>query len=142
MSPVRCLARALGPIVLAALLGCGDGNPRTYPIPGRVTYDDGSPVPGATVIFQTTVDGKNVIARGRVESDGSFRLTTFRDNDGVVAGEHQIALSPLPMPDSGKPTRPAVASLYGDTTTSGLKATVAPDTKSLDLQIRRDPARR
>lgn len=131
----------IAPLFALALLvpvaGCGDGNPKTYSIPGRLVYEDGKPVPGASVVFQTTVDGKVVSARGMAGPDGRFELTTFKEKDGVVAGEHRVAVSPVPVPDDQKPAVPAVPPPYGDFATSGLKATVAPDTSELVVTIAR-----
>src|SRR5262245_3029778 len=107
------------------LVGCGDGNPPTYNIAGKIVYEDGTPVPGATVVFQPA-DGKNYPARGQVKQDGAFRLTSFKEGDGVVAGDHKVTLVGLPSADGPKPTRPAIPSQYGDADTSGLTATVTP----------------
>lgn len=124
-------------VAVAYLCGCGDGNPRTYPIPGRLIYSGGAAVSGATVVFQTTIDGKPVNARALVGDDGRFLLTTFRDNDGLVAGEHRIVVLPLPPEDGAKPAMPAVDRRYGDFETSGLSATVTPQTSELLLEIER-----
>lgn len=122
---------------LLLLAGCGPSGPRTYKIPGRLVYEDNSPVPGASVVLQTKVDEKLISARGLVSPDGKFELTTFQDGDGVVAGEHQVAITPLPIPDGNKPMQPLVPGNYGDFNTSGLRTSVTPETKEIVITIAR-----
>jgi hypothetical protein len=128
------------PLVLCAalLVGCSKGEVKTYPIPGKLVYQDNSPVPGATLVFQTTVDGKPVAARGTADSEGKFTLTTFEEGDGVVAGEHQVSVSPLPAGDGPAPVKPAVPPVYSDFAASGLKTTVSPETSEIVITIDRD----
>src|SRR5262249_39231421 len=56
-------------------------------VSGKVFYK-GSPIPGAEVFFRTTGNS----ARGRVEADGTFRLTSYRAFDGAAPGEHKVTI--------------------------------------------------
>ena len=71
------------------------------------------------------------------DSEGKFTLTTLKEGDGVVAGEHKVSVSPLPAGDGPVPVAPAVPPAYSDFGTSGLKTTVAPDTKEIVITIKR-----
>ena len=74
------------------LVGCGPGQPKTYPVSGKVVFADGAPLTtGGTIVFESIApEGEPVFnARGVVEPDGTFRLSTFGDGDGAVAGEHR-----------------------------------------------------
>jgi len=122
-------------LVLGGLSGCGNGNPKTYRIPGRLVYEDGKPVPGATIVLQTTHDGQRIAARGMVNTDGTFELTTFTDNDGVIEGEQDITIVALPATDSATPSKPVVAAKYSSAESSGLKFTVKPDTTELLIKV-------
>ena len=62
------------------------------PVKGKVTYK-GQPVTKGVVQFEP--DGYGRPARGQLQSDGTFELTTFKPGDGVVAGEHRISISEL-----------------------------------------------
>jgi hypothetical protein len=42
------------------------------------------------VEFRSQPDGR--IAKGRIDPEGHFELTTFDKDDGAVAGEHEIAV--------------------------------------------------
>ncbi|WP_254513250.1 hypothetical protein [Anatilimnocola floriformis] len=121
-------------ILSAILTGCGSSGPRTYRIPGQLVYDDGTPVPGASVVLQTKVDDKVISARGMVGLEGKFELTTFHEGDGVVAGEHQVAISAIPVPDGVKPP-PPIPPRYGTFETSGLTTSVTPSTKLIEIKI-------
>jgi hypothetical protein len=130
----RCLFATAALIVLA---GCGSGGPRTYRIPGKLVYDDGSPVPGASVVLQTSVNGKNYSARGIAAPDGKFTLTTVKEGDGVVAGDHQVSISPLPVAEGTKTPQPQIPSQYWDFASSGLTTSVTPQSAEIIITITR-----
>ena len=74
--------------------GCGGGGTvPTVPVSGTVTYQ-GQPVVGAQVAF--VAEGAPRAATGRTDEQGSYQLTTFRENDGAVVGNHTVTIS---MPD-------------------------------------------
>ncbi len=87
-------------VALAALLvgpcwGCGSSSgtlPLLIAVKGKVTYK-GQPVAKGVIQFEP--DGYGRKARGQLQSDGTFELTTLKPGDGVVAGEHRISLSEL-----------------------------------------------
>lgn len=137
MSSVVFRYSLVGLLAAVLLVGCGQSGPRTYQIPGKLVYKDGSPVPGASIVLQTKVDEQVIAARGMVGPDGKFELTTFQNGDGVVAGEHDVSVSPIPAPDGPKPVQPAVPSKYGDFTTSKLRTSVTPETKLIEIKISR-----
>lgn len=79
------------------VLGCGaDSGPPRAPVTGTVTHD-GSPVSGGSITFapigsEQTEAGKP--ATGVVQSDGTFKLGTYKPGDGAVIGKHRILYSP------------------------------------------------
>jgi hypothetical protein len=86
------------PISLVALLivslaggwGCSSASgelPTLIPTKGKVTYK-GKPITSGVVRFEP--DGYGRAAAGRLESDGTFVLRTYKDGDGVVAGSHRV----------------------------------------------------
>lgn len=126
---VSCVAVSL------FIVGCGRGGPKTYRIPGKLVYEDGSAVAGASVVLQTKVNEQVVSARGMATPDGHFDLTTFNEGDGVVAGEHEVSISPLPIAEGTKVVRPPIPQEYWDFTTSQLKTTVTPTTPEIVITI-------
>ncbi|MFK7734792.1 MAG: hypothetical protein AB8B50_02120 [Pirellulaceae bacterium] len=81
-------------VVLLASIGCS-GNPRTYPVQGKVQFDNGRPVLVGVVEFQS-IEGK-INARGDIARDGTFTLTTFESGDGAVAGKHKCVVMQMVM---------------------------------------------
>jgi hypothetical protein len=131
---IACLA--------AAVLGCSSryedawsrARPRTFPAAGTVEHG-GKPIAGALVNFMIELPdprrpdvAHSHQAVGYTDSRGEFRLKTFREGDGAVAGTHQVRIAiphlvdPLdPAPQEPAPTLP---SRYGSFETSGLTAEV------------------
>src|SRR5262249_10644587 len=78
MRPFRFIAVA---VLLSGLAGCGG----KYPVRGTVTYDDGTPVTKGLVIFERVGGGPPVTARGEIQPDGRYELSTDKPGDGVPA---------------------------------------------------------
>ncbi|PQO27289.1 carboxypeptidase regulatory-like domain-containing protein [Blastopirellula marina] len=77
--------------LLAALIifsGCETPGLPTYPVQGQVQFEDGTPVRSGYV--ETISREHRVNARGKIQRDGSFELTTFHEADGAVAGPHDV----------------------------------------------------
>ena len=75
-------AGAAGPAAGAA--------PDLIPVKGKVTYK-GQPVTKGVVRFEP--DGYGRPASGKLQSDGTFVLTTLKEGDGVVAGDHRVSIT-------------------------------------------------
>ena len=76
--------------LIVACVGCGRGQLPTAVVEGRVLYE-GKPLAFGSVMFQPVAGGP--IARGIIQADGSFRLTTYKPNDGAILGEHLVRIS-------------------------------------------------
>lgn len=132
-------------LVACFVSGCGDASrmPR-YAARGVVTYPDGSPVPtGGIVEFRLiTTEIRPASARGHINEDGTFELSTYEPGDGAFEGTHQALVAPPP------PRGPAEAFLpqpidrkYGRFETSGLEFTVQRDTDKNNFHIQVDRER-
>lgn len=138
----------------ACVAGCGDGRPATYPVEGVLRFEDGRPVTFGAVEFRSPAE--RLTARGKIDERGHFRLTTFADGDGAVAGEHQVIVtqnvSSAAWQQSGAhaeqshalhgPQAAHRAALvprnYADYSTSGLTATVeAESANRITLEVTR-----
>lgn len=73
-----------------AFNGCADGRPATFPVSGRVVFADGTPVTSGTVELESVDHGVN--ARGAIQPDGTFRLSTYETGDGALPGRHRVAV--------------------------------------------------
>src|SRR5688500_14615144 len=86
---------------LAACLACGlagCGNPY-YPVTGTISLNDGSPLTKGLVIFERIDDGPPLTARGEVQPDGRFALSTDQPGDGVPVGRYKVVINPLDTSD-------------------------------------------
>lgn len=131
-------------IALCAFTGCGSG---IYPVEGKVVWADGSPateLAGSQVVFEQPV--ANTTARGTINADASFHLTTNTPDDGVVAGEHKVLVlevgrQSLSGPDGTNIAPGALNPKFYTFETSGLTATVKPGTNEVTLKVERNPQR-
>ena len=136
-----CLSLGLLIALGTATTGCGRAGVTVYPVTGRVTYK-GMAIQRGTVLF-SPLDAKLPPARGVIEADGSYRLTTFRDGDGAVAGEHRVIVNALeevaPGLETGQPGYRTPTSLvpdkYSNLNTTPLQRTIAAQKNVVDLEL-------
>jgi hypothetical protein len=103
---------------------------------------DGSPLTAGVVEFDSVTDDpkRHAVARGKVEPDGTFRLSTYREGDGAVEGRHRVVVMPAPvlaedMRPGQPPPRPNVHPRFGNYETSGLEVTVKPGRNEVTLTV-------
>lgn len=127
--------------VLVGTVGCGVRG--QYPVHGRVTYEDGSPLTEGTVIGEMGEGLSSVTVQGGVKSDGSFSWGTGREGDGAKPGNYRVIVMPRALSDAeqGQGMQPAVASKYTNPKTSGLTFEVVKGKNTLNITVSK-PARR
>jgi len=130
--------RVAASVFMAVSIGCSSKHP-TYPVSGRVTYPNGTPLPGGTIDFDAVdLKGNLANATGIIEKDGSFRVYTFQENDGAVVGKHRVAILPPPTSEErgGRRISNAVDSRFTEFESSGLTVTVNRDGPNyFELQV-------
>jgi hypothetical protein len=114
-------------------VGCGGGS---YPVTGTVTLDDGSPLTKGLVVFESS-DGTSM-ARGQVQSDGNYQLSTSRPGDGVKPGRYRVLVSPLDLSDvpDEKKNLPFDVK-YTRFQTSGIEVEVKAEANVIPIQLTR-----
>lgn len=142
--PTSLPVRALRLLQLAAIavaltaVGCSGNGIPTCPVEGIVVLENGTPAQTGTVEFNSLE--RDLTARGSIQSDGTFRLTTFTDGDGAVAGIHNAVVVqlvstedlPLHEHDHG----PTVDPKYAHYDLAGLQFTVQSDrTNSIRIVV-------
>lgn len=85
--------RRVRPAILIAavtllFVGCHRG-PQLAPVTGKVMYN-GQPLSFGVVQFQSA---SGQPARGEIQSDGTFSLSTYRPGDGAVVGTHRVRVT-------------------------------------------------
>jgi hypothetical protein len=118
------------PLVSAAapLAGCGSSDPFHYvQVSGKVTYEDGTPIPVEPLILRFIPQGGQLDAKtyprpGMAmarKADGTFsQVTSHKAGDGLAAGHYKVALTDL----NGSPLDPRlVPREYADPATTPLE---------------------
>lgn len=126
-------------LALHLLGGCNTSG--VHPVDGLVTWSDGSPakeLAGSLIFFEQPE--KQVSARGQIAADGSFKLTTLKENDGAPAGEHIVLIIEVGRKSAGGPDGTLLApgkidSRYSSHGTSDLKATIKPGPNKITLVV-------
>ena len=85
----RRLTCAAAITTLAMVVGCSD-QPRPYPVNGQVLFTDGQPLSGGRIEVRSLEHP--LVARASIGRDGKFTLTTFKADDGAVAGKHEVLI--------------------------------------------------
>jgi len=136
----QSLFALLALLVPASLAGCGSGK---YPVHGKIVWADGAPakeLDGSLVIFEST--SAPFCARGEIQGDGSFRLTTERPEDGVPPGPYRVLISQLRPDDDVRPRPPLpMDERFEAFDTSGLKYTVEAGKNEPVLKVERKKRR-
>lgn len=71
--------------------------PQTYPVRGKVVFEDGTPLTSGMVQFQPDSES-SVITNGNIQNDGTFELRTIRDGlraPGAVAGANRVTVTSM-----------------------------------------------
>ena len=87
--PISKMRLSLG-IVLIAISISGCSGPKLIPVMGKVTYQ-GKPLEFGSVMFQPS--GEAEPARGKIQNDGTFVLTTHAEGDGCAPGSCQVRVT-------------------------------------------------
>ncbi|HBT78592.1 MAG TPA: hypothetical protein DEB39_17100 [Planctomycetaceae bacterium] len=70
--------------LVCVIAGCG----KNIRLGGLVTFEDGTPVPFGKVVFATDT----FQAEGELQKDGSYRLGSLNENDGLPPGTYKVFL--------------------------------------------------
>ena len=133
---VRYSVSCLASFVLV-LVGCtpSDRLP-TAPVSGRVTLD-GRPLEMGSVTF-VPQDGSGRPATGSIQSDGSYRLGTYDDDDGALLGLHKISVvcrEPRGLPPNDGGGRSLIPLKYSNPGTSELEYTVKDSSNEFNIEL-------
>lgn len=103
----RLPAWAMAALVVGGpLAGCGTtGLPGTVPIRGKVIYNS-QPLSQGEVRYVPVDPKVGRQARGRLDKDGNFEMTTLKAGDGVLPGRYKVVIIAL-APHPGEPGRTA-----------------------------------
>jgi hypothetical protein len=113
--------------------GCGAKGsgtlPQLLPVKGKVVFK-GQPLTTGIVRFEPDDFGR--AASGKLQSDGTFVLTTLTDGDGVVPGHHRVSIT---NPDLKSKDGAALVK-YLKTSKSKLEADVSPEKTEFTFELK------
>jgi hypothetical protein len=98
---------------------------------------DGKPAVDCQVVFEGPEGGKAISARGDVQADGSFQLSTSQPGDGVPLGKYRVQINPPPLLNAEAPIALPFSAKYGDFSTSGLEFEVKAGVNDFPIQLTR-----
>lgn len=129
---------SLAAFLLVMAAGCG---PSLYKVEGKVTLEDGQPMPSGMVSFEMQEGKKLVMARGNIELDGSYRLSTYKPGDGALPGKYRVLVAPAAEfsgdPPEGTPPRVDIDARFKSFDTSGLTFEVKPEKNVFPIKVAR-----
>ena len=116
-------------IIFAFVLfaGCGGG---FVPTGGKVTYEDGTPVPYGGVVFETG----GFMADGAIRPDGTYTLSSLKPGDGLPAGTYRVSISGTQYDENDRRIE-HVDPKFANPETSGLTAEVARGQSQFDFTV-------
>lgn len=131
------MQRASAAFFLVGLIVVGCAEPRYYPVRGVVQDESGATLKeldGAVVEFEAV--GQSVSAVGEIQPDGSFVMTSERDGDGCLPGEHRVVIGRVPV-DGDRGALSVVDPKYHRLETSELTVTVKKERNEIPLRLKR-----
>lgn len=118
-------------ICVAAVAGCGSGKLPVVPVEGTVVYK-GQPLQSGVVTF---LPSSGPVASGEIQSDGTFRLSTYGNGDGAVLGSHQVTIGSFREPTAEETAKAAGSEPLGSIAVTPQKYLV-PTTSGLTAEVK------
>lgn len=135
---MKCFSAFLLPLIF--VIGCGGS--KTYPLNGTVFFTGGTEPAKELFGYSITLepespdsDGKKNSGSGLIAADGTFKISTFEQNDGAVPGKHKVAITPPVQNGDGPAAKPLIPVRYGDLGTSGLIINVEAGKPDVKLEV-------
>jgi hypothetical protein len=95
-------------LIVGLAAGCNDTGLPLVPVYGKVTFDGGPPPKPGSITFMPLTVGEGLPRRpgtANFDTSGKFRVTSFRENDGLVAGTYRASIDCwLKDPSASDPT--------------------------------------
>lgn len=126
---------------LCLVAGCGGDRLPVAPAEGKVLYND-TPLEFGSVTFQPKAGPP---ARGTIQSDGTFVLSTYGTGDGAIIGPHEVRITCFESQRPGYEVdtsqeeagvgKPLIPRKYANPGESGLKADVKEENEPFVFEL-------
>jgi hypothetical protein len=118
--------------IILSFAGCGGGLQQVH---GKVTLPNGKTAANSQVVFEGPIGGKTISARGDVQADGSYQLSTSQPGDGVPVGKYRVQVNPPPLVDAEAKIAAPFNPKFSDFNASGLEFEVKPGKNEFPIQL-------
>ncbi|MDR1385091.1 MAG: hypothetical protein LBJ67_14755 [Planctomycetaceae bacterium] len=82
-------------LICVCFVSCSGKN---FPLKGKVTYEDGTPLTKGTVNFSSETS----LSRAKIQSDGSYVVGTLKETDGIPRGKYKVYITGAEEPIESK----------------------------------------
>ncbi|MBN9524158.1 hypothetical protein J0H58_37555 [bacterium] len=130
----RLGAATLSALAALSLAGCGSD---LQPVTGKVVYEDGTPVKGGDITFNSKGRTPAVNASGNIADDGTFTLK-FNGREGAAPGSYKVVV----VGKEGYGEGPAVDGVYGDPLNTPLTQEIVAGKNDLTITVKRPTRKR
>jgi hypothetical protein len=119
-------------VLVGILAGCRSEVP-TYPTRGKVVYKGTNQPFGEGWIWFESTRPPYTRAMAEINRDGEFVLSTTREGNGAIAGEHRVSIAPGNVGSEAgmKAFLSRIDKKYLEYGTSGLRATILPNQENM-----------
>ena len=130
---VKSCALLLG-LAVIVLAGCDSDKKQ---LTGKVTFSDGKPVTSGKVLFSNAT----YIATGDIQKDGSYRMGSLTDRDGLPPGDYMVSVSGVTKtaPDNAMVYLPLCEERFTNPQQSGLRCTIPVAGNRYDIELEPHP---
>jgi hypothetical protein len=138
-------------------VGCGGGDRvAVYPVRGQVLFDGKPMAGGGSISFVPMAAQKGKTAGGTIEKDGTYKMSTYGDGDGAMAGQFRVVINQsvwdepandgnsdetpgaAPKPVETVPPEGRIPAIYSDLQNSPLTIEVLPgDVNEAEIKLER-----
>jgi hypothetical protein len=131
--------RLLLAIAMIAAVGCG-AKTDAVPVTGKVSYN-GAPLTSGTILL--IPESQGTAPTGMIQPDGTFKLTTYKQDDGAVPGKYKVVVQVFPEEGDamGLPGmefgggKPPIPEKYMNASQTDLTVVINDSDNNLDLQL-------
>ncbi len=141
----RCLPWLTSLAATAMLLGCAREAPGpsladAYPVRGRITFADKTPLKGGVIYFTPTeIKAQGLIryeAASLIDADGKYTLGFNGDGSGAAAGDYKVTIMPRDYQELRNSNSQRIPPRYREQATTPLTVAVKEEDNTFNFELK------